>query len=708
MSSSSSQMRAAKLDRPPHNSSSSTTASASGYSQSGTPQNPHMRPPSSSSSSRDNPQFSSSKGRSHSMGAPSTNTQHQSLKDRHMSNSGNNGSLSQPHMKHDSKPTKIHPTTIGVNQNQIDPSRKPYSSSGSSSSSGNKPPQNYNQLPKHRSVPPPSGGMPKAQQQTNQTKPPPPPTTPQMPPSQFKLLDDSVITDTSLKASPTHPQQTSKPSSIFSPDWKDTSSTSVIPPLTTMSSSQPTQQPPQQQQIRNSQSNRNNNNSQHSHAYKQQHDKKSISQPPPLVGILGNDLDFFKQEKISSEPPQQLLATKDLNRETHMKPSHQSQAPGTMIESKTSSMKRPPPENEDNLVREMKLRRLEARMEADMMPPDLQAIKIEDNIKPQQLPELTKREVDKWQQMHAVKRPDDRQSSDDLMIKRETGGDKWSKRMRDYQGQQILTGIDVRAAYNDTQSNLQQQYQQSLQPPPQLLQQQQPNMTMSQSTTVPIPTTLGNAIPPVNDSKSVKLLSTVNGIETNPDLISSLLKESLCSTDSKFGSSLAPSHTTILPITDIPGPLLSDSIIDFPGNLLADKIVLPPVLSTAENSESSHHHRKSEKKKKKEKHKHKERSKDKEERKKHKKDKDRHRDRSREREHHGSHHAENSMKITIPKNKISLPLNQEHSTTPTGIKLKIPKDRIKTPAPVAASAGSGGPGGDLKIKISLKDTNSNK
>lgn len=186
--------------------------------------------------------------------------------------------------------------------------------------------------------------------------------------------------------------------------------------------------------------------------------------------------------------------------------------------------------------------------------------------------------------------------------------------------------------------------------------------------------------------------TSFNGIETNPDLVSSLLKESLC-TDTKFHSSLSTGPPTVVkqepPKYDLfePSSTLPQQIFETP--------TLPTQIKLEAGNEQSQRI-KTEKKKKKDKHKHKdkdkEKSKDREERKKHKKDKDRQKDRERSAtDVPPAADGHNPLKITIPRDKL-IP-SQE--TTPVGFKITIPKDRIKsepqtTPPPPAS----------LKIKIS--------
>lgn len=147
-------------------------------------------------------------------------------------------------------------------------------------------------------------------------------------------------------------------------------------------------------------------------------------------------------------------------------------------------------------------------------------------------------------------------------------------------------------------------------------------------------------IPPFSSAALPQPL--VNGIETNPTLISNLLKE-------------APS---------VPH--------------------LPAVAATSTQSqetkekEKSHHH-KEHKKKNKEKHKHKDKDRSKEEKEKKKKHKDKDREKHKNKEKQKRLEEEppitQPIKITIQKDKIQ-PV-ENHSPGPS-LKIKIPKDRVKT------------------------------
>ncbi|KAK4884167.1 hypothetical protein RN001_000438 [Aquatica leii] len=161
-------------------------------------------------------------------------------------------------------------------------------------------------------------------------------------------------------------------------------------------------------------------------------------------------------------------------------------------------------------------------------------------------------------------------------------------------------------------------------------------------------------IPPFNSSAPI-----MNGIETNPSLISSLLKE-------------APS------VPHLPTVVAANTTV------------------VTEPSKDKEHHREH-KKNKKEKHKHKdrERSRDeKEKKKKHKdKDKEKHKHKHDKRQSEIEAVSAQPIKITIPKDKIQPPDNPPPNL---GLKIKIPKDRIKTDT---INESSSSVGGGLKIKI---------
>ncbi|XP_037908195.1 cyclin-T isoform X2 [Hermetia illucens] len=186
----------------------------------------------------------------------------------------------------------------------------------------------------------------------------------------------------------------------------------------------------------------------------------------------------------------------------------------------------------------------------------------------------------------------------------------------------------------------------------------------------------------VDSSRSAKpsYSSTVNGIETDPDLVRNLLKESLC-TDNKFLIKPEPilNYVDIKPIEPLsdmetlPAQLLQNES-PIKETIKEEPSVLVPSLSTSGNTSGDAYSKsKAEKKKKKDKHKHKEKdkSKDKEERKKHKKDKNKERS-------SGNEQEQNHVKLTIPKEKLNLTSLGPPPSLPTSeLKIKIPKDRIR-------------------------------
>ncbi|CAK1548982.1 unnamed protein product [Leptosia nina] len=159
----------------------------------------------------------------------------------------------------------------------------------------------------------------------------------------------------------------------------------------------------------------------------------------------------------------------------------------------------------------------------------------------------------------------------------------------------------------------------------------------------------------------------LNGIETDPTLVSNLLKESLAK----------PAPITVATEKKSPIEIKKEPVIEVPKqepepqNNQPQPHLHPP-------TEDSHKHKKD--KKKKEKHKHKDRDKSKDERKKHKKDKDKKKEPSPQPENDG-------LKITIPREKLS---------TSPGLKIKIPKERLAAPPPPPQQPHTSG----LKIKIS--------
>ncbi|KOB79367.1 Uncharacterized protein OBRU01_00512 [Operophtera brumata] len=161
---------------------------------------------------------------------------------------------------------------------------------------------------------------------------------------------------------------------------------------------------------------------------------------------------------------------------------------------------------------------------------------------------------------------------------------------------------------------------------------------------------------------------SLNGIETDPTLVSNLLKESLAK----------PAPITVP--TEKKTPIVE-----------VKKEVAEPIQPTQateaqpnqQTDEPEHKHKKD--KKKKEKHKHKDRDKSKEERKKHKKDKEREKKKEEPPPvQETPANQDGGLRITIPRDKLS---------SSPGLKIKIPKERLAVPPPPPQSSG-------LKIKIS--------
>ncbi|XP_063370822.1 basic proline-rich protein isoform X1 [Cydia amplana] len=176
----------------------------------------------------------------------------------------------------------------------------------------------------------------------------------------------------------------------------------------------------------------------------------------------------------------------------------------------------------------------------------------------------------------------------------------------------------------------------------------------------------------------------LNGIETDPTLVSNLLKESLAK----------PAPITVATERKSPAVEVKREPAAEPKREPAEPAVEvkrdpepapPPLPPTPAEDAPDHKHKKE--KKKKEKHKHKDRDKSKEERKKHKKDKERERKEGRK-ESPPPAPAEpapdGALRITIPRDKLA---------GSPGLKIKIPKERLAAPPPPPQAAG-------LKIKIS--------
>lgn len=181
-------------------------------------------------------------------------------------------------------------------------------------------------------------------------------------------------------------------------------------------------------------------------------------------------------------------------------------------------------------------------------------------------------------------------------------------------------------------------------------------------------------IKPFNSTADVPLSQPlVNGIETNPTLISNLLKE------------VAPPAITHLPVIETkksPEKSLPPQIHTSEAQVVNSTTVTTSNVDTTIEKHKSEHHHKSEKKKKKDKHKHKDKDKSKDEKKKKHKDKDKEKHKNKV----NRPPEETPIKLTIQKEKIQ-PITPE----PTGLKVKISKDRLQ---PEIEKPGS------LKIKIS--------
>lgn len=165
------------------------------------------------------------------------------------------------------------------------------------------------------------------------------------------------------------------------------------------------------------------------------------------------------------------------------------------------------------------------------------------------------------------------------------------------------------------------------------------------------------SLPPgIKEEKNVATTQLVNGADTNPEVISNLLKET-------------PS------ILQLSQPL-------------EPQVVQETVIQNVEQEkkEKEHHHKS--KKKNKEKHKHKdkdkEKEKDKEKKKKHKdKDRDRHKHKDKQNEtnlNESNVPSEPKVVLKLPKSKIqnTLPSSETTATSPPSLKIRIPKDVIKT------------------------------
>ncbi|KPI96596.1 Cyclin-T [Papilio xuthus] len=184
----------------------------------------------------------------------------------------------------------------------------------------------------------------------------------------------------------------------------------------------------------------------------------------------------------------------------------------------------------------------------------------------------------------------------------------------------------------------------------------------------------GNTIrsrPP--EQRKPEPVRSLNGIETDPTLVSNLLKESLAK----------PAPITVQTERKSPVEVKREPVMEPPAPVQLPPQPEPPAQPLSQE-EADHKHKKE--KKKKDKHKHKDRDKSKEERKKHKKDKER------EKKLEPSPQPppaeplmDGALRITIPRDKLS---------TSPGLKIKIPKERLAAPPPPPQ------PSAGLKIKIS--------
>ncbi|KAJ8927014.1 hypothetical protein NQ314_020577 [Rhamnusium bicolor] len=180
-----------------------------------------------------------------------------------------------------------------------------------------------------------------------------------------------------------------------------------------------------------------------------------------------------------------------------------------------------------------------------------------------------------------------------------------------------------------------------------------------------------DSIPPL-PTDNVNMSNLVNGLETNPTLISNLLKETT-----------SVSHLPVVAVVENSSSLQQ----------IAPQQIQPEV------KEKEHHHHKS-KKKNKEKHKHKDKEKSKEEKEKKKK----HKDKDRERHKHKEPAVTEPIKIKIHKDKIQ-PVAESSTQGPSiGLKIKIPKDKIKTES-ICDLSQPPPPTGSLKIKIPKEKIN---
>ncbi|XP_064541243.1 cyclin-T [Drosophila montana] len=201
---------------------------------------------------------------------------------------------------------------------------------------------------------------------------------------------------------------------------------------------------------------------------------------------------------------------------------------------------------------------------------------------------------------------------------------------------------------------------------------------------------------PSYEDKHAPLSMSNGGIETTPDLVRTLLKESLCTTN---GSLLKPDSLTmpgLKPPAELLEPMppttqlhMKKDSLAAPTNLMTNNLSAAPAmeldaltkLGDAKELEAAG---KSEKKKKKDKHKHKEKDKskdkpDKEERKKHKKDK--------QKERSSKDTSMDSLKLVIKTNTATAnPNGSLQVGTAAPLKLKISKNKVE-PNNYSSAAG---------------------
>lgn len=205
-------------------------------------------------------------------------------------------------------------------------------------------------------------------------------------------------------------------------------------------------------------------------------------------------------------------------------------------------------------------------------------------------------------------------------------------------------------------------------------------------------------IKPFNTSATDSTLS-VNGIDSDSSVISTLLKESVAPANHLTTTTPAPEVDLVAKTAEV-----TTSSVQAPASLS-----IPNATDSSVEKHKTEHHHKSEKKKKKDKHKHKDKDKSRDEKKKKHKDKDkeRHKKSDKPDPQDSSTTSETTiittntpLKITIPKNKLEPVLDQQPPPS-IGLKVKISRDKIKPdsitteplpPPPMPAS--------NLKIKIS--------